>query len=268
MRNVQGETVLITGGGAGMGLLWAKKFAADGARLVLWDLNEQALATAAAELRAQGAEVLTDVVNVVDRERIYAAAADVQSKTGGVSVLVNNAGVVFAGPLLDTPDDKLALTLDVDLKALFWTTKAFLPRMLERDHGHIINVASAAGFIGVPLMPAYCAAKWGVIGMTESVRLEVARLGKKGVRFTLFCPSFVNTGMFAGAKPPMLTKLLEPQAVIDIAYRAFKRDQYMVREPFMVKITPALKALLPVKLFDTVSDMLGASQSMAGWKGH
>jgi hypothetical protein len=175
---------------------------------------------------------------------------------------------VFANDFLETPDEQLEKTLDVDLKALFWTCKAFLPRMVERNSGHIVNVSSAAGFIGVPRMPAYVAAKWGVIGLTESLRLEIKQKKLDGIHFTLFCPSYVDTGMFAGAKPPLLTKMLKPDEVVDIAYKGFKEDEYMIREPWLIKVTPVLKGLLPYKLFDVVSDLLGASSSMEGWSGH
>ncbi len=266
MKDVKGKTVLITGGAAGMGYLWAEHFAADGANLVLWDLDEQRLQESAEELRARGVDVMSQVVDVSDREAVYRAAVKVQAETGGVDVLVNNAGIVFSKPLLETPDEHISATIDVDLKALFWTTKAFLPRMIERNSGHIINVSSASGFIGVPRMPAYVASKWGVIGFTESVRYEMKVMGKDGIGFTLFCPSFVDTGMFEGAKPPRLTKLLEPAAVVKRAYQGFKAGEYFILEPWMVRLTPALKGLLPTRLFDVVANVLGVTKAMEQWK--
>jgi all-trans-retinol dehydrogenase (NAD+) len=268
MKDVSGKTTLITGGAAGMGLLWAEHFANDGANLVLWDVKADALARSAEALRGRGVDVLTQVVDVSDRHAVYQAALKAQAETGGVDVLVNNAGIVWSDAFLSTPDEKISATIDVDLKALFWTMKAFLPRMLERNSGHIINVSSASGFVGVPRMPAYVAAKWGVIGLTDSLRLEVKGMGKDGVKFTLFCPSFVDTGMFSGAKPPLLTKILQPAEVVDIAYRGFRNDEYLISEPWLVKLTPALKGLLPYRLFDFISDTLGATSSMAQWKGH
>jgi short-subunit dehydrogenase len=268
MKDVSGKTILITGGAVGMGLLWAEHFANDGANLVLWDIRQEPLDQAAEALRGRGVDVLTQIVDVSDRNAVYQAALKAQAETGGVDVLVNNAGIVASDDFLKTPDEKISAVIDVDLKALFWTMKAFLPRMLERNSGHIVNVSSASGFIGVPRMPAYVAAKWGVIGLTESIRLEVKGMGKDGVKFTLFCPSYVDTGMFAGARPPLLTKILKPAEVVDIAYHGFKNDQYMIREPWMVKITPALKGLLPYQLFDLVSDTLGVTQSMSQWRGH
>jgi len=265
MIDVKGKTALVTGGAMGMGLLWARHFARDGANLVLWDINAAGLEQAAEELRGQ-VDVMTQVVDVSDRKQIYKAALKVQAETGGVDILVNNAGIVFSKPFLETPDEHLSATIDVDLKALFWTMKAFMPRMLELNASHIINISSASGFIGVPRMPAYVASKWGVIGLTESVRLEVRGMKKDGVGFTLFCPSYVDTGMFEGAKAPLLTPMLTPDAAVRIAYDGFRDGKYMITAPWMVGLTPAIKGLLPSKLFDVVSDLFGANSSMDSWK--
>lgn len=265
MIDVKGKTALITGGAKGMGRLWARHFARDGANLVLWDINAEGLDQAAEELRGQ-VDVMTQVVDVSDRKQIYQAAMKVQAETGGVDILVNNAGIVFSKPFLETPDEKLNATIDVDLKAILWTMKAFLPRMLELNAGHIINISSASGFVGVPRMPAYVASKWGVIGLTESVRLEVRAMKKDGVGFTLFCPSFVDTGMFEGAKAPLLTPVLSPEAAVRIAYDGFRDSKYMITAPWMVSLTPAIKGLLPAKLFDVISDLFGANTAMDGWQ--
>lgn len=267
MREVKGKTALITGAARGMGAIWARRLAEDGANLVLWDLDDEATEQTAAPLREKGVDVLVQAVDVSDRQAVYQAALKVQAETGGVDVLVNNAGIVFARPFLETPDEKIAATLDVDLKALFWTTKAFLPRMIERNEGHIVNVSSASGFIGVPRMPAYVASKWGVIGLTESLRYELKEMGKTGIRFTLFCPSFVDTGMFEGVRPPRLTKMLDPEAAVARAYKGFKQDEYLILEPLMVRLTPVLKGVLPMGAFDRLAELLGVTKSMDTWQG-
>ena len=116
-------------------------------------------------------------------------------------------------------------------------------------------------------MPTYAASKWGVIGFTESLRLEMELLGHTGIRFTLFCPSYVDTGMFKGVRAPLLVPLLTPEKAVAQGYAGFLRGEYMVRVPLVVKFTPALKALLPRKVFDRVSDLLGVTTSMKGWTG-
>jgi NAD(P)-dependent dehydrogenase (short-subunit alcohol dehydrogenase family) len=251
-----------------MGKLWAEAFAADGARVALWDLDDAALAQTAAEFRAKGWPVHTQNVDVSRRSRVYAAATQLAADYGPVDVLVNNAGIVAGGKFLETKDERLEATIDVDLKALMWTCKAFLPGMIERGEGHVVNVSSASGFIGVPFLSAYAAAKWGVLGLTDSLRLEMQLLGHKGIGFTVFCPSYVDTGMFQGVKAPLFTPLLTPAVAVQRGYAAFRRGVYVVKEPFLVKLTPALQALLPTPVFDTISSLLHVNTSMEAWKGH
>ncbi len=264
---VSGRIALITGGARGMGLLWAEHLVKDHSRVVLWDLDGAELERAAERIQSLGGSVLTQVVDVTDRAAVYAAAVAAQSQMGPIDILINNAGIVAAGKFTEMPDEKLSATIDVDVKALLWTMKAFLPGMIERGAGNIINISSASGFIGVPYMPAYAASKWAVIGMTESLRLEMELEGHTGIKFTLFCPSYVDTGMFAGVKPPLLTPILTPEIAVKRAYKAFRRGDYFILEPFIVKFTPALKALLPRGIFDRVSDILGVNTSAKGVHG-
>lgn len=264
MRSVAGRTAVITGGASGMGLLWAKHFAMDGARVVIWDLDESALAKAVLEIGKHcGCTVTARVVDVTDRAAIEkAAAAD-----GPVDILVNNAGIVAGGPFLEVPPENHAKTLDVDLSAVLWTTQAMLPGMIKRGKGDILNVASAAGFIGVPYMAAYTASKWAVIGFTESLRLEMRELGYRGIRFTLLCPGFVNTGMFAGVKSPLLMPLLDPERFVAKAYRAYRKGKYLVREPFIVRIAGLLRWGLPTPLADWIIRAFGFAAAMRSWTG-
>ncbi len=267
MKDVRGKTALVTGGAFGMGLLWCERFAADGAKLVIWDISQDNLDRAVKDFDRRGIKVWGHIVDVSDPEAVRETGAKTQEETGGVDVLVNNAGIVYSKPFLDTPDEHLAATIDVDLKGVMWCMKACLPRMVERNSGHIINIASLAGYVGVPRMPAYSAAKWGVLGLTEAVRLETNKIMKAdGVRFTVVCPSFVDTGMFAGAKAPRLTRLLKPKEVVDGAYAAFKRDKYVVNTPWLTQVTPLLKGLLPWQAVDVVTELFGATDPMRDWR--
>lgn len=268
MRDVAGKIALVTGGALGMGRQWCRHLAGDGARVAIWDINADASATLAEELRGRGAEVYTDRVDVSRREEIASGAERLRRNSGIPEILINNAGIVSAAPFADADDSKLSATIDINVKAVMFTCKEFLPDMMKRNCGHIVNVASAAGYIGVPYMPAYTASKWAVIGLTESLRLEMKLMRRTGIEWTLFCPSYVGTGMFDGARAPLLTPILSPEEAVRRAYRGFKRGAYLVREPFMVKITPVLRTLLPTAAFDWVSDHFGVTASMVDWRGH
>jgi NAD(P)-dependent dehydrogenase (short-subunit alcohol dehydrogenase family) len=263
---VKDRTVLITGAARGMGKLWAERFSAHGAAVALWDVDRKALAATAAGLRSRTARVFTDTVDVTDA--VEQAASRVEERFRPVDILVNNAGIVAGGPFLDVPAERHAAVLDVNVKGVLLVARAVLARMVRRRSGHILNISSAAGFIGTPYMAAYCASKWGVIGLTEALRLEMELLGHTGIRFALFCPSYVDTGMFTGVKPPLLVPLLSPEEAVRRGYEAFVRGTYMIQEPLLVKATPALRALLPTPVFDRVARRLGVTTAMREWKGH
>lgn len=178
--SMAGETVVITGAGSGIGRLLAHRFAHRHApcKLVLWDLNTKAVDATAAECKLMGAEVLAATVDVSDWEAVCGAAKSALARFGQVDCLINNAGIVSGMKLLDVPPALAEKTLDVNLKAHIWTTKAFLPGMLERNHGRIITVASMAGLLGVSGLCDYAASKFGAVGFDETLRMELRNLGK------------------------------------------------------------------------------------------
>lgn len=267
MKDVKGRIVVITGAAMGMGRLLSIKFAQDGARLVLIDVNKDALDKTAAELRKMGVEVFTYICDITDRKKVYEMAADVHKKIGKIDVLVNNAGVVWGAPFVESDDEKLFKTIDVNVNAVMWMMKAFLPDLCEKKSGHVINLASAAGLMGVVNLAAYSASKFAVVGMTEAIRQETKKMGLKDVKFTIVCPSFVATGMFEGVKPPKMTKWLTPERMVDKIYAAFRKDAPLIREPLLVKFVPLLKSVLPANWFDWVANLLGTGKSMDKWVG-
>ncbi|XP_030879585.1 estradiol 17-beta-dehydrogenase 11 isoform X2 [Leptonychotes weddellii] len=155
-KSVTGEIVLITGAGHGIGRLTAYEFAKLKSTLVLWDINKHGIEDTAAECRRLGAKAYAFVVDCSNREDIYSSAKKVKEEIGDVSILVNNAGVVYTSDLFATQDTQIEKTFEVNVLAHFWTTKAFLPVMMENNHGHIVTLASAAGHTGVPFLLAYC----------------------------------------------------------------------------------------------------------------
>ncbi len=268
MRDVGGKNVIITGAAKGMGRLFARKFAEDGARLVLVDLDQDELTKTGEEISQMGAQVNTYKVDLSKRKSIEALADKVHADVGKMDVVVNNAGVVFGGPFLEVDIDKHDLTFKVNTLAVVWMTRAFMPDLIEKRAGHFLNIASASGLMGVPGATTYAASKWACIGFSDSLRGELSQMGYDDIKVTIVCPSFINTGMFDGVKPPLLTPILEPQDIVNTAYKAFKKDEVYVLEPFMVKLTPALKALLPTPVFDFVGRIFKVTQSMETWKGH
>ena len=266
-KNIRGKVFLVTGGAMGMGRLVAERFARDGARVVLWDINGEELEKTARQMAERGWEVHPYVVDVADRAKVYETADKVKQEVGVVDVLMNNAGVVRGGPFLEVDDDGHQLTMDVNFNAYMWLTKAFMPDMVARNEGHIINIASAAGLMYVPLIANYCASKAAVVNFTDALRMEMKKLGHRGVRFTIICPSYVSTGMFEGVKPPLVAPWLTPEKMADKIYEGYHRNMNIVREPFLVKFIDLFKAIILRSVFDVISVVLGISRSMDQWHG-
>lgn len=267
MRTLAGKRVLVTGAGSGIGLALAHRFAAAGADVLAADRDPRALADAASRLGAPGARAPVYEFDVADIAAIAVARDRIHRDGGPIDVLVNNAGVVFGGGFLDVPLDRHLETYRVNLLGAVAVTHAFLPDLVARPEAHLVNIASASGFVGLPYGSTYASSKWGLIGFSDSIRLELALAGHGHVGVTTVCPSYVTTGLFDGARPPWTTRALDPDRLAALVVRAVRRNRPFVLTPWLVKVTPALRGLLPVPLFDALARVTGASTSMRTWKG-
>jgi short-subunit dehydrogenase len=268
MSKLDGKRVLITGGAQGIGLEMAIKFAGRGAEVVIADINEQKLTEAKAKIEALGVAAWGFPVDVTNPASIASLRAQVAAEVGPIDVLVNNAGVVFGGPFTETPLDHHFKTYEVNVLGVVAMTHSFLPDLVERPEAHLVNISSASGFVGLPYASTYASSKWAVIGFSESIRSELKVQGHEHVHTTIVCPSYIGTGMFEGAAAPKATEILDPDYLAEKVVQAVERDRVYVLEPWMVKITPLLRGLLPTALLDRVSRLFGADTSMAQWTGH
>ena len=268
MTQIKDSRVLITGGASGIGRLMALKFAARGASVIVWDINQQALNKVVDELKARvGAKAWGDVCDVSNRKDVYAAADRLKARGGGIDVLINNAGVVSGKNFLELADEKIERTFDINTLAHFWTAKAFLPDMIKRNSGHIVTIASAGGLVGTPKLADYCASKWAAVGFDESLRVELKRIAK-GVITTVICPFFIDTGMFAGVKTrfPLLLPILKEDYVAERIVRAVERNHRRVWMPWIVYTIPLLR-LFPVAVMDAIATLLGVNATMDEFRG-
>ena len=185
---MHGRVALITGGGSGIGAGIARVLSAAGARVAVADLNEDAAAAVAADLPGLGVHL-----DVTDRANTDAAVSRVEAELGQVDVLVNNAGISIVAPFLDITDPDWDRLLNVNLRGVLIVTQRVLPSMLERRSGRIINISSMAGKEGLPNLACYCATKFGMIGLTQSLAREVA---DRDVTVNAVCPGVVRTPLW------------------------------------------------------------------------
>ncbi|XP_011807198.1 PREDICTED: estradiol 17-beta-dehydrogenase 11 [Colobus angolensis palliatus] len=243
-KSVAGEIVLITGAGHGIGRLTAYEFAKLKGKLVLWDINKHGLEETAAKCKGLGAKVYTFVVDCSNREDIYSSAKKVKAEIGDVSILVNNAGVVYTSDLFATQDAQIEKTFEVNVLAHFWTTKAFLSAMMKNNHGHIVTVASAGGHVSVPFLLAYCSSKFAAVGFHKTLTDELAALQITGVKTTCLCPNFINTG-FIKNPSTSLGPALEPEEVVNRLMNGILTEQKMIFIPSSIAFLTILERILP-----------------------
>lgn len=198
VRNLSGKAALVTGAGSGIGRATALALGARGADLVLCDVDEAGLADTAAALHASGRKVFSRRVDVADEAAMRAFAGQVEREVGALDVLVNNAGVGLGGGFLDTSLDDWRWILGVNLWGVIHGCHLFVPPMLARGRpGHVVNVASMAAYVPSEQLAAYTTTKYAVLGLSESLRMELAR---RGIGVSAICPGIINTNITKSAQ--------------------------------------------------------------------
>ena len=267
MTDINGKRVLITGAAGGIGRALTTKLAHAGAQIVLWDIDAEALAQFQAQLDETGYAADIYVCDLTSREEVSAVARRTLAQSGPVDILINNAGVVSGKNLLDMSEEEIERTFQVNSLALFRTVRAFLPSMLERDSGHLVTIASAAGFAGTARLTDYCASKFAAVGFDEALRLELRQMNSRVIT-TVVCPYFINTGMFEGARTRFswLLPVLQPEAVASRIVKAVQKNRRRLVMPwFVYTVWPC--RLLPVKFFDALMAFFGVSRIMDDFRG-
>lgn len=271
MRTVNGAKVLITGAASGMGWLYAQRAAREGASaVILWDRDAEGLERAVQSFSGV-TRILTYVVDLSDLASIQRATQETLSEVGAPDVLINNAGIVTGNAYFWEMDSirETEQIIRVNTLAHMFVTREFMPAMIEDASRpkRILNIASAAATVSNPRMSVYAASKWAMYGWSDSLRLELSQAGHQHVAVTTFCPSYVSTGMFAGARGMFLTPILQPEAAVQSAWNAMLQAKPVQLTPWAVNLAKLLKGILPVRVWDRAASAMGVYRSMDAFSG-
>nr|WP_083467207.1 SDR family oxidoreductase [Kibdelosporangium sp. MJ126-NF4]CEL21959.1 putative oxidoreductase [Kibdelosporangium sp. MJ126-NF4]CTQ92739.1 putative oxidoreductase [Kibdelosporangium sp. MJ126-NF4] len=236
-RSLSGKVVVVTGGARGIGAAMVQELVRAGAKVVIGDLD---LATAEATAARLG--VLALQLDVTDPAGFTKFLDEVESRTGPLDVLINNAGIMPLGRFEDEDDVSTMHQLEINLHGVIHGTREAVKRMRPRATGHIVNVASVAGKGGFPGAATYCATKHGVVGLTEAVRLE---LRGSGIETTLVMPAVVQTELAAGINNDGPVKTVTPEQVAKATVDALRSPRFEVYVPKSVGTINRFTRLVP-----------------------
>ena len=242
IKDLRDKITVITGAGSGIGRATALAFAGSGASLVLADLSEARLAAVGKEIEALGARVLTRVVDVSDRAQVEAFAQFVIKERGRVDILHNNAGVTLSGTVAESSLENWEWIFGINFWGVLYGIKSFLPYMIERRYGHIVNTSSMFGLCAAPATPAYNATKFAVAGLGEGFRAEVRKFN---IGVTTLCPGIVNTRLVADSRMELKENSIVTRANLIHFYERFALSPEQVAKA-VVKAVRKNKSVVPV----------------------
>ena len=266
MTKIKGRTLLITGGASGIGRIMGRMALQRGAKkVVVWDINEDNIAATESELKSYG-EVKGYKVDVANTEMVKQMFALTTKECGDVDILINSAGII-TGNKTFAEQSQLDIdhTMAINATAPMTVALQALPPMLERNVGHICNIASAAGFIANPRMSIYAASKWAVIGWSDSLRVELQE-SKSNVHVTTIAPYYISTGMFDGVRSRIIP-ILKPEWVAKKILNAIEKNKKISSWPLGYHLIRTLQALLPLRALDLLCKVLGIYNALDHFKG-
>ncbi|KAL6437452.1 hypothetical protein ACFW04_005140 [Cataglyphis niger] len=261
-ESVAGEIVLITGAGHGIGKELAIGYASLGATVVCWDINEETNKQTVNEIKMMKKNTAYAYqCNVTDRKEVFKVAEKVRKEVGDVTILVNNAGIVFVKKLLDQSADEIRRVIDVNFISHYWMLQAFLPNMMEKNHGHVVAISSITAFVGATHGTVYCPTKSAIKVLMEAISNELRTYseGKSLIKFTTVYPTLVRTGLAKWTKirfPNILGEISSQKAaslIIDAQRQNFKERGI---PSYWLPIL-RLKSILPNKVFWCIYDFAG-----------
>lgn len=260
-RVISGRTAVVTGGARGIGAAIAEALVAEGVRVVLADIDEALVRQTAESLSSETVEVGAHVLDVRDLSAFRALIGQLEREGTPPDVLINNAGIMALGPFLEQDPAQDDRQLDINVRGVCNGMRAVLPGMLARRRGHVVNIASTAGVIGIPNAAVYCGTKHAVIGITEAVRREHL---DSGVDFTYVMPSIVATELTSGTRALRYPPPVQPTEVAAAVVEALRSGRIEVFVPPFVRTSRLLPALLPRRAVEALGRLFGVDEVFEG----
>jgi NAD(P)-dependent dehydrogenase (short-subunit alcohol dehydrogenase family) len=253
-RFLEGASAAVTGGGHGIGRAIAQHLARAGARVAVGDLDADAAERTAQEI---GDNAFGQQLDIADRDSFAAFLDTAEERHGPLTIMVNNAGIDWIGPFHEEPDEVTRREIDVNLFGTTIGSKLALNKMLPRKTGHLVNVASGVGRVPLPGSSTYSATKHGVVGLTESLRLEYR---ESGVDFTVVLPSQVETGMLDGQARPKALPQISADDVAEAVVDAIRSKRFEVWVPRSQGVSAKVGSMLPRAGRDLIFRALGVTK--------
>jgi NAD(P)-dependent dehydrogenase (short-subunit alcohol dehydrogenase family) len=254
-RPLAGKVAVVTGGGRGIGKSLSQALSREGVLVAIGDVDGESAERAAAELGGGAVGLRLDVTDLPG----YTAFLDeVEQRLGPIDILVNNAGIMPVTPLEEESPESITRQLEINLRAVIHGTQEAVRRMRPRGTGHIVNVASMAGRSGFPNLSTYCATKFGVVGLSESVHLE---LRGTGVEVSCVMPGVVDTELSTGLQSARGVKAIGPELVAEEIVGALEVPRFDVFVPRSAGRVAQVAAMLPRRAREALGRAIKADQA-------
>ena len=231
MTKLKDKTILITGGASGIGKIMSRLSLERNAKVIIWDINKFNIEKTISEFDNLG-DITSYIVDVSNLVQIQETAKKIKDEHGNIDILINNAGIVVGKYFHEHTAEEIEKTMMINANAPMHVTTNFLSEMIERNSGHICNIASSASLLANPKMSVYAASKWSVFAWSDSLRIEMKQLNKD-IKVTTILPYYINTGMFDGVKSRI--PILDAEKTALTIIKAIEKNKQIITVVFYKK---------------------------------
>ncbi|KAF5283028.1 hypothetical protein FQA39_LY04899 [Lamprigera yunnana] len=256
--SVEGEIILITGAGHGIGQELALQYAALDATVICLDIDAQRNTDTVNKIINKGKFAYGYKCDVTNRIEVMDTVKKIQNEIGDITILINNAGILHCHPLLEHTEHEIRKTVEVNITSHFWTIQAVLPSMLKKNHGSIVAISSSVALSGTPNMVPYSATKYAVRGLMDSLRNEI-RKDTSNIQFTTVLPCIVDTGLITKftLRLPISGVVISPKTAASCIISAQRRGLVEVTIPRLSLMIATYTRLFPTKVGNLITDFIG-----------